>query len=119
MIKPSKKPILSAEDHKRLNDLSDNAKSLRLLYAKEAAVFNAERSRLAMMKADALRAREAHLEAYKAAGYNRQSEWQRYRESQGLCRICGEPAELQRTQCSSCREKQKAVIREAMKRKNG
>lgn len=94
-------------DHQLLNKLSEEARQKREILSKIASDYKelskAERHKVAMAKEESKRATCAHVEAYKALGLNRQTEWQREKISKGLCKLCGNPSD--KFLCPACSKK--------------
>lgn len=87
---PKSDPI-PPETHIALNKLHDEAAELRKRHSAAAAQHRANLIPLGIIKGQKEAKNREYREAYKALGLNRQKEWQRYRISQGMCRLCGEP----------------------------
>lgn len=86
-----KTATLSPEEHAILNRLHDEAAALRHKYAEALSRHRNNLVNLGLLKGAKEAKNREYREAYKAKKFNRQGEWQRYRISQGMCRLCGEP----------------------------
>jgi hypothetical protein len=87
----SKSDPIPPETHLALNKLHDEAAQLRLKHAAALVQHRTNLANLGLLKGAKEAKNREYREAYKALGLNRQKEWQRYRISQGMCRLCGEP----------------------------
>lgn len=113
-----KTPELTPEEHAKLNQLAEQARVLRLEYAKAVGQHRKNIVQIGILKGQKEDAQKAHREAYKALGLSRQREWQRERTSQGQCRSCGNPALSGRKHCPSCDARMKTNALLARKARN-